>query len=264
MSMIDAALGIIRIAEEVMTGAIRTVSVEQGSDPRGAHLVAFGGAGGLHATSLARSLGMAGVVIPPYGGVFSAVGLLLAPPRSDAARAVLVSSDDFAPIRDAADEMSHEIRDALSRAGFDDMETTFWVDARYLGQAHEITVAWHPGEGLAEVRRRFDEVHRVRNGFDRPDDTIEIVAVRGIGLADPALRIEDVASWQPSKPRSDRRRDIRAESGTVSALVVDRAALVVGDVIEGPAIVEEVESTTYLAPGDRSVVHSSGALQVRW
>ncbi|MCL1599971.1 MAG: hydantoinase/oxoprolinase family protein [Actinomycetia bacterium] len=264
MSTIDTALGIVRIAEEVMTGAIRTVSVEQGSDPRGAHLVGFGGAGGLHATSLARSLGMAGVVIPPYGGVFSAVGLLLAPPRSDAARAVLVSSGDFAPIRDAAEEMSHEIRDALSRAGFDEIETTFWVDARYLGQAHEITVAWHPGEGLAEVRRRFDEVHRVRNGFDRPDDTIEIVAVRGIGLADPALRIEDVAKWQPSKPRLDSRRDVRAGSETVSALVVDRAALVVGDVIEGPATVEEVESTTYLAPGDEAVVLASGALQVTW
>jgi N-methylhydantoinase A len=264
MSMIDTALGIVRIAEEVMTGAIRTVSVEQGSDPRGAHLVGFGGAGGLHATSLARLLGMAGVVIPPYGGVFSAVGLLLAPPRSDAARAVLVSSGDFAPIRDAADEMSLEIRDALSRAGFDDVEITFWVDARYLGQAHEITVAWRPGEGLAEIRHRFDDMHRVRNGFDRPDDTIEIVAVRGIGLAAPALRIEDVARWEASTPRSDRRRDIRAESGTVSALVVDRAALVVGDVIEGPAIVEEIESTTYLAPGDRAVVLASGALQVTW
>jgi N-methylhydantoinase A len=264
MSMIDTALGIVRIAEEVMTGAIRTVSVEQGSDPRGAHLVGFGGAGGLHATSLARLLGMAGVVIPPYGGVFSAIGLLLAPPRSDAARAVLVSSGDFAPIRDAADEMSLEIRDALSRAGFDDVEITFWVDARYLGQAHEITVAWRPGEGLAEIRHRFDDMHRVRNGFDRPDDTIEIVAVRGIGLAAPALRIEDVARWEASTPRSDRRRDIRAESGTVSALVVDRAALVVGDVIEGPAIVEEIESTTYLAPGDRAVVLASGALQVTW
>lgn len=264
MSMIDTALGIVRIAEEVMTGAIRTVSVEQGSDPRGANLVAFGGAGGLHATSLARSLGMAGVVVPPYGGVFSAVGLLLAPPRSDAARAVLVSSSDFAPIRNAADEMSTEIGDALSLAGFDDAEITFWVDTRYLGQAHEITVAWRPGDGLAEVRRRFDEMHRVRNGFDRPDDPIELVAVRAIGLADPALKIEDVARWQASRPRSDGRRDVRVESGIVSALVVDRAALVVGDVIEGPSIVEEVESTTYLAPGDEAVVLASGALQVTW
>jgi N-methylhydantoinase A len=264
MLIVDTALGIVRIAEEVMTGAIRTVSVEQGSDPRGAHLVAFGGAGGLHATSLARSLGMAGVVIPPFGGVFSAVGLLLAPPRSDAARAVLVSSDDFAPIRDAADEMSHEIRRALSRAGFDDIETTFSVDTRYLGQAHEITVAWHPGEELAEVRNRFDEMHRMRNGFDRPDDTIEIVAVRGIGLAEPALKIEDVVRWRPTAERSDDHRDVRVASGVVAALVVDRATLEVGDVIEGPAIIEEVESTTYLAPGDVAVVLTSGALQVTW
>jgi N-methylhydantoinase A len=264
MSTIDAALGIVRIAEEVMIGAIRTVSVEQGSDPRGAYLVAFGGAGGLHASSLARSLGMSGVVIPPFGGVFSAVGLLLAPPRSDAARAVLVSSDDFGPIRDAADEMSGEIRDALSRAGFDDIEITFWVDARYLGQAHEITVAWHPGEGLAEVRSRFDDMHRMRNGFDRPDDAIEIVAARGVGLAEPALKIDDVANWHSTRQRLDSNRDVISISGTVSALVVDRAALHVGDVVEGPAIIEELESTTYLDIGDRAEVLVSGALEVTW
>jgi len=264
MSIIEAALGIVRIAEEVMTGAIRTVSVEQGSDPRGAHLVAFGGAGGLHATSLARSLGMAGVVIPPFRGVFSAIGLLVAPPRSDATRAVLVDSDDFAPVRNAASEMSVEIRGALARAGSDSIEITYRVDARYLGQAHEITVPWQPDEGLAEVRARFDRMHRARNGFERPDDTIEIVAVRGIGLADPALTIEDVAHWQPSTPRSDSRRQVRAASGAVSALVVERTALRVGDIVEGPAVIEETESTTYLAPGDVAEVLASGALEVTW
>lgn len=264
LSLVETALGIVRIAEEVMAGAIRTVSVEQGSDPRDARLVAFGGAGGLHATSLARSLGMSGVLIPPFGGVFSAVGLLLAPPRSDAARAVLVCDDDFGSIVEAADVLNDEICTALARAGFDDADVSYSVDVRYLGQAHEISVAWGPGEGLADVRRRFDGVHRSRNGFDRPDDSIEIVAVRGVGLAAPALTIDDVSHWQPTAERSDTRRDVVTESGAVSALVVDRAALRSGDVIEGPAVIEEVESTTYLAPGDITVVQESGALEVAW
>lgn len=264
LTVVETALGIVRIAEEVMAGAIRTVSVEQGADPRGAHLVAFGGAGGLHATSLARSLGMSGVVVPPFGGVFSAVGLLLAPPRSDATRAILVSNDDFSPIRAAADELAEETRAALVRAGYGDIEVSYSVDARYLGQAHEISVEWRQGDGSAEVRRRFDAAHRTRNGFDRPADAIEIVAVRGVGVATPALTIDDVSHWKPTKERVDTNREVLAEGGPVVALVVDRAGLAVGDVLEGPAIIEEVESTTFLAPGDRAEVLGSGAIGVTW
>ncbi|MDK1010678.1 MAG: hydantoinase/oxoprolinase family protein [Actinomycetota bacterium] len=264
LSVVDTALGIVRITEEVMAGAIRTVSVEKGSDPRGAHLLAFGGAGGLHATALARALGMSGVIIPPFAGVFSALGLLLAPPRADAQRAVLVSDDDFGPVEIAADELNDEVIAALARAGFDDATVSFSVDARYLGQAHEISVAWRPGERLADVRWRFDSVHRTRNGFDRPDDAIEIVAVRGVGLAAPALTIEDVSQWRPTTEQSDTYCDVTADVGTVSARIVARSALQVGDVIEGPAVIEEVESTTYLSPGDIAVVHESGAIEVTW
>ncbi|GMQ93987.1 MAG: hydantoinase/oxoprolinase family protein [Acidimicrobiia bacterium] len=264
LSVVGTALGIVQITEEVMAGAIRTVSVEKGSDPRGAHLVAFGGAGGLHATSLARSLGMSGVVIPPFGGVLSAVGLLLAPPRSDAARAVLVSDDNFGRIVEAADELNVETRAALTRAGFDDATVSFSVDVRYLGQAHEISVPWSHGENLEVIRGRFDGIHRMRNGFDRPDDAVEIVAVRGIGLATPALTIEDVSHWQPTAERSDKRRDVTTGDAKVSARVVNRAALAEGDVIEGPAIIEEVESTTFLATREIAVVHDSGAIEVTW
>ncbi len=264
LSVVDAALGIVRITEEVIAGAIRTVSVENGSDPRGSFLVAFGGAGGLHATSLAKTLGMAGVVIPPFGGVFSAVGLLLAPPRSDAARAVLVASDDLTPLNPAADELDVEVRSALRRAGFTDVEVSYSVDVRYLGQAHEISVGWTPGDTLAGLRETFDAIHRDRNGFDRPDDPIEIVAVRGVATASPALSVRDVSRWRPTKDRADTRRDVADATGTVSAYIVSREALKVGDTVVGPAIVEETEATTYLAAGDVAVVAESGAMEVTW
>jgi N-methylhydantoinase A len=264
LSTVEAALGILRIAEEVMAGAIRTVSVEQGSDPGGSRLVAFGGAGGLHATSLAKSLGMAGVVVPPFSGVFSAVGLLLAPPRSDATRAVLVASGDFKPIDAVAVELDAEVRTALARAGFTDVSVTFSVDVRYLGQAHEISVAWSPGEELADVRDRFDAIHKARNGFNRPDDPVEIVALRSVAVACPALNIDDVSRWRATAERSDTHREATDLTGPVSALVVNRDALRVGDIVVGPAIVEESEATTYLAPGDRARVTESGSLEVTW
>jgi N-methylhydantoinase A/oxoprolinase/acetone carboxylase beta subunit len=114
------------------------------------------------------------------------------------------------------------------------------------------------------VRNRFDKAHMTRNGFERPDDDIEIVAVRGVGLSAPALTIEEVSRWKASAERSDTHRHITTETGPVDALVVDRAALAVGDVIAGPAIVEEAEATTYLASGDRAEVQASGAIEVTW
>jgi len=260
----DTALGILRITEEIVARAIRSVSIERGSDPRGAQLMAFGGAGGLHATSLARNLGMAGVVIPPFGGVFCAVGLLLAPPRSDAVSAVLVRGDDVTPLRQAAHRLQTDVLDGLARAGFDDADVSFRVDVRYLGQAHEISVAWNSGDGLGEVRRSFDTAHRVRNGFERPDDQIEIVAVRAVGVAAPTLTIEDISQWRAQADRRDTRREVVTDSGTVSAAVVEREALEVGDVVEGPAVIEDIESTTFLNVGDRAEVHISGAMEVTW
>ena len=91
LDSVETALGVLSVVESHMTRAVRAVSVEQGTDPRDAVLVAFGGAGGLHATALARSLGMRGVVIPPYAGVFSAFGLLLSAPRVDLAQTVSAS-----------------------------------------------------------------------------------------------------------------------------------------------------------------------------
>jgi N-methylhydantoinase A len=264
LSKVETALGIVQITEEVIAGAVRTVSVEKGGDPRGAYLVAFGGAGGLHATSLARSLGMAGVVIPPFGGVFSALGLLLAPPRSDAVRSVLVSDQNFGHIGETAGDLNAEVLGALKRAGFTDVMVSFSVDTRYLGQAHEISVPWSRGDGVGDVRARFESIHLTRNGFVRPDDAIEIVAMRGVGVAAPVLTIDDVSHWEPTAHRSDGRRDVGTREGTVSALVVDRSALAVGDVIRGPAIIEEVESTTFLASADSAVVHESGAMEVTW
>lgn len=253
----EAALGVVRVVEEVMAGAIRTVSIEQGSDPRDAWLVAFGGAGGLHATALARSLDMAGVIVPPFGGVFSAVGLLLSPPRVDVAQSILIREGDDPDLVFA--QLSTE---TMLRLPTGDLETL--ADVRYLGQSHEITVPYTVGDGWGELGRRFHHLHRERNGFDRPDDPIEVVTVRATVTGSPHITADDAFAWEATgEPRIGTRSVVTA-TGTVEATIWSRMGLEVGAVIEGPAIIEEREATTWVGPGERAEVTPTGAMEVTW
>ncbi len=253
----ETALGLVRVVEEVMAGAIRTVSIEQGTDPRDAWLVAFGGAGGLHATALARSLDMAGVIIPPHGGVFSAAGLLLSPPRVDLARSVMLAEgeDPDAVIGGIGDEAARRLPGGT-------IETL--VDVRYVGQSHEVTVPHTVGDGWEVLAERFHRLHRKRNGFSRPGDPIEVVTVRATATGSPAIESETAFSWSPVGDARIGARMAISDSGPVEASVWNRAGLAVGSQIDGPAVIEESEATTWIGPGERAVVSPSGALEVTW
>jgi N-methylhydantoinase A len=253
----EAALGVVRVVEEVMAGAIRTVSIEQGADPRDAWLVAFGGAGGLHATALARSLDMAGVVIPPHGGVFSAAGLLLSPPRADIARSVLIS--EGVDVDRAVGSLGLE---AARRLPGGTVETL--VDVRYLGQSHEVTVPYMTGDGWGLLAERFHEMHRERNGFARTDDPIEIVTIRATATGSPAIGPETVFSWAPVGEARMGARTVITDSDPAEATVWNREGLTVGTTIPGPAVIEEAEATTWIGPGECATVTDTGALEVTW
>ena len=155
------------------------VSVEEGADPNGAHLVAFGGAGGLHATALARSLGMAGVMVPAHAGVFSALGLLLSPPRIDLARSRLRTAADAVDLAEDIAAVRAAAVDRFTSAGAGiPASVDVRVDVRYRGQSHELSIPWSDGDGWDDVAAAFHDTHRRRNGFARPDDPIEVVTVR--------------------------------------------------------------------------------------
>lgn len=251
------ALGMIEVVEAHMERAVRRVSVEEGTDPRDAVLIAFGGAGGLHATALARRLGMAGVVVPSHAGVFSALGLLLAPPRVDIARSVLL--DGLHGLGDAVTATMSEARAAVGGG-----EVAAYVDLRYRGQSHETTVAYHPGEGDDVLAARFHEAHRRRNGFDRPGDPVEAVTVRAEATLPAALRWDDLPPPVPwGEPRRGS-RSVATASGVVDAAVWHRSGLRPGDEVAGPAVIEEDEATTFLGVGEVGRVHESGALEVWW
>jgi N-methylhydantoinase A/oxoprolinase/acetone carboxylase beta subunit len=160
-----SAEGVLAVVNANMVRALRHVSIERGVDPRGLALVAFGGAGPLHACDLAAELGIETVIVPARAGVFSAVGVLCSPRQREVVRSWATPLDD-AEIATVLDTLAKE---AAADLGGDDVEVEVSLDCRYAGQSHELrvpTVAAFPSE------------HRRRNGYDRPDTPIEVTALR--------------------------------------------------------------------------------------
>lgn len=264
LTPVETALGILRIAEEVMAGAARTVSIEEGSDPSRAWLVAFGGAGGLHATAVAKSLRMKGVIVPRHAGVFSALGLLLAPPRADAVAAVRIVDDDLGPARAAASDLRKATAERLGAAGSEPVNTELILDVRYLGQAHEVAVPWAEADEIDLVRDRFEALHHQRNGFVRPGDSLETVAVRCTAVGRPPVSRAALATWAPSDPSVSSRRIVTSAGHESEAVVVARSGLEAGERIAGPAIIEEREATTFIDEGETAAVMADGSIEVTW
>jgi N-methylhydantoinase A/oxoprolinase/acetone carboxylase beta subunit len=174
--------GILRVVDAAMEQAVRAVTVERGVDPRGLALVAFGGAGPLHACAVAAALGMAAVLVPPRAGVLSAVGLLTAPHRRDLVRSWRPGRPlDELPAALAA--LAEEARALVP--GDPPARVTTAVDARYVGQGHELTVP-----SVAD----FALEHERRNGFTRPDVDVEVVAVRATAERAAPLALEDLGA----------------------------------------------------------------------
>ncbi len=263
MTIGEAALGIVEVVESTMERAVRAVSVEEGADPREAVLVAFGGAGGLHAVALARRLEMAGVVVPPHAGVFSALGLLLAPPRADRWRTVLTTEIDKVEVT-LADLASVAVAELAAGAGSEPVAVDVIVDVRYIGQSHETPVPYGSGEGWATLTERFHRIHRERNGFARSEDPVEAVAVRVAAVGEPPLRWDDLPTHLPTGPESLGSTRVTTVTGEVEVERWWRPGLAPGAPLAGPCLVLDGESTTWLGAGDRGVVLASGALEVSW
>lgn len=264
LTVFDAAQGILAIADDAMARAIRRVTIEQGSDPRGALLYAFGGAGGLHAVSVAKSLDMAGVVIPPHSGVFSAVGLLLAQPSVDAAVSTLGEALSATTLIRAAETGRQTAADALEAAGVTVGTSTHVADVRYVGQAHEIGVGFTPGDAPHEIVVRFHQAHEARNGYRRESDPVEVVTVRTRVAGESTLAMEDLLPQSADDVSGGRVRQVVIGGASTAVDIVRRDSISIGDSLDGPAIIEEADATTVLGPGDRLVVRDSGAMEITW
>jgi N-methylhydantoinase A len=259
-----AALGVLAVLEENMAGAIRRAAARHGDDLRDFALVAGGGAGPLHATSVMRALGMPAAVIPPHPGLLSALGLLAAHLRHDHATPLLglVGELDDSAVKDAFASLQGEAEQSLADDGVRtaDRRLELSLDLRYFGQEYALRVPTTPDEPLSAVVTRFHELHERTFGHSAPGVSTEVVAARmiGVGVRDvPELRLTlGEGDGEPSY------RDVLfdADAGRVRAAVFRREQLGADQVIEGPAIVEQLDATTLIPPGCAATVHSSGSL----
>jgi len=275
LSVADAALGIAKIADASMSLAVRTVSVERGCDPRDTTIIAFGGAGPLHAVAIAREIFIPRVIIPRYPGNFSALGMLLAPWRQDFVRTFV---GDLARIHeDAAQAAFDELRSVgtvrLSEEGLSvvDTEFQFAADLRYRGQEHTIAVPLGGvgdliAGGSASLRQTFDRLHDRRYGHAAPDESIQIVNLRLILRAIGGDRSAEwlSAPYEAEDVQPDQTRDVIFDdpAAPVPSRIVWRPGVAPGAVIEGPAVIEEPNSTILLYPGDVATVTDHGHLDI--
>jgi N-methylhydantoinase A len=252
-----AAAGIVRIIDVKMQQAIKAISTMRGHDLREFYLLAFGGAGPLHAARLARDLGMAGVIVPLYPGVFSALGLLMSDVKHDYIRSRLAPIGELGPadVDTIFAELAAQARADLVRDGFaeGDIRIERALDLRYAGQGYELTLACTADEtaALAELRKKFDAEHARQFGHSAPEEPVEVVSyrVRGIGLVPPVALPKFVPRGARLADALLAARPARFDGETISCPVYQRENLDVGLTLRGPAILDQLDCTTVICPG---------------
>ncbi len=264
LSAEEAAAAVLRIANATMVRALRVVSIARGHDPRRFALVAFGGAGPMHACAIADEVGMSRIVVPRYPGVQSALGLLLSDVRHDLRQTWvrLTSALDGDELERGLRRLEGEARGLLADAGFTDGagRVEFELDMRYRGQAYELTVPLGPDRELAEVERTFHSTHERAYGHASPVEETEIVTLRA-----RATGVLQAPNWDRLVPSESRGAQASArtvwtpERGPERYAVHERDALGAGDALDGPAIVEQDDSTLVVAPGWRLSVGAAGS-----
>ena len=262
------AAGIVALVDAEMAKVLRIVSVERGHDPRDFTLLAFGGGGPLHACAVADDIGVARVVVPANPGVFSAYGLLAADVRATALRSLVAPADGdtWTRVRKMFDALAHEGDAALGEQGVakDDRSFVRELDLRYVGQSTELAVA--SPRSLDEAVEAFHQRHEQRYGFAARRDPVEIVTVRVVAVGatpKPRLVAGVVPPARAPESRALReRRDAYDGAAFVDTPVYDRGALRPGDAFDGPAVIEQYDATTYVAPGWHARVDGFGNLMM--
>ncbi|MFC4852956.1 hydantoinase/oxoprolinase family protein [Actinophytocola glycyrrhizae] len=270
-----AAAGIVDIVNENMFGALRLVSVQQGFDPRDFALVAFGGAGPLHANALGRLTGAWPVIIPPSPGVLCAYGDATTNLRDEAVRTLVrrFAELDDASVKSLLTELAGKVAGTLAEQGVPEEEQriVYSADLRYHGQGFEIPVTVDADgfgddgkAGLDALRAAFDTEHERLFSFVL-DAEHELVTLRATAHG-PRPRVAAAALPEGGADASAARTaetTIWVTGAEVEAGVYDRSRLLAGNVVAGPAIVTEMDSTTLVLPGHAATVHPSGSLLIR-
>jgi N-methylhydantoinase A len=269
MTTAEAALGIHRVLNAQMAEGIRLVSVRQGIDPRSYALVPLGGAGGIHATALARELGIRRIIVPRLPGVLSAAGLLAAPIEHEitAEFATPLATLDLTALREKLGEIDRRAAGLMTAEKVDAHQVTisYFADVCYIGQSYNLEIPLHPDDADPGSRlyRDFLEAHDRIYGHS-VEIPAKIVGVRTVHRAGGSEVIDEMRFAASGGPREIGRRRImvEGEAGFVTATVYDRNALPAGFSFAGPAIVQQSDTTTLVEPGWSCMVDSAGNLIV--
>jgi N-methylhydantoinase A len=288
LSVEQAAKGIIDVVNDHMVRALRVMSVERGEDPKDFTLVSFGGAGGLHVCALAEELEMKNALVPVNAGVLSALGMLAADASRERSRTINKKLKDCQAedieqvfeelLNHAIDELipnatiskrkaviasneaishgQHGSKEKLPcSAGNDEIKTILSVDVRYQGQSHALNLPW---TGLQDIEQAFHQKHKDSYGHDL-DIEIELVNVRVQAIEQRQAFV--LPGWQPVEELT---RELTTMPGIEKPVsVINRAGLETGQQVQGPALITETSSTTWLAEGWSAVVDSIGNLKLQ-
>ena len=258
LSVEEFAAGMVRVVNANMEKAIRVVSIERGYDPRQFALVAFGGAGGMHACELAQNLRIPTVIVPAYPGALSALGILLSDVVKDHSRTVLMRVREL-PFKDL-ERLYAELKDKLSK----ELGQEGWqgravfeksCDLRYRGQGYELNLAF--GKDVIE---RFHAEHKRRYGYSSPEREVEIVTVRLRGRVASTEKLNKLKIENKTGKLKQSSAQVLFSGKKHKTLIVPREALKTGKTYRGPAIVTEYSATTVVPPGQKFHVDKTGNL----
>ncbi len=257
LSLMEAATAVIKVANANMADAVRLISIRRGYDPRDFALVAFGGAGPLHGAALAKDLSIPTVLIPPNPGVTSALGCLLVDIKHDVSSMFLSNAKDVDPqvVERTFQSLEAEGRDRLEHEGVPEDRMLFqrFIDMRYLGQWRSMAVSVSaPIRSLEEVMATFHEEHGREHNYKRTDAPVEVyrLTVSATGLT-PKAQFAKHELQPDAKPTPVGYRDVKFDEDPrpLNTPVYNRDDLVAGAVITGPAIIDQLDSTTVVPPG---------------
>jgi N-methylhydantoinase A len=270
-----AASGMLEVATSSMANVVRSVTLQRGLDPRDFTLFAYGGGGPLHAGAVARELAIGTVVVPQAPGLFSALGMLSADLRRDYVQTLFARLDavSMTDLEAQYRRLEEEGRAALEACGIPTHQVVYEraADMRYVGQEHSVTVRM-PGSvqdeaSRGEMKRLFDAAHQQHYSHSASEESADVVSLRvsAIGrLPKPALTEAPVGSAVPPVEARKADRQVAFDGhGALTTAVFERAALLAGNVIEGPAVIEEDASTTLVWPGDVAAINRYGHIVLR-
>lgn len=262
----EMADAVLKLAVAKMAAAVREISIMRGFDPREFSLLCYGGAGPLHAALVAEEAGMSEVVVPPNPGTFSAFGTLCSAPRRDQARTIMATLGDDALQQAwrACATMAEELAGELAREGVDGSGQVLFeyqFDMRYQGQAHELTVAVPNKAGLAEVSEVFEAAFEREYGRRDTGRDLELVNARVVACL-PFAAPEWGTAPTAGAGSPDGERRLVIDNRDVTVPVWQRESLTLHSLVEGPAVVEEMSSTTYVPPGWRLRCGEIGELRL--